>query len=332
MGLIDASGAERSIQTMRLVFLGTPQFAVPTLEALLSAGHIISAVFTQPDRPKGRGREVAESPVKQTAVAHGLSLYQPERIRRHENVDLLRQINPDATVVVGYGQIIPQSIIDIPRHGILNVHASLLPKYRGAAPIQWAIANGETVTGVTIMRIDAGLDTGEMLLHESTPIGADETAPELGARLAVSGASLLVRALADLEAGRSVAVKQKDAEASLAPILRKEDGLIDWSRSASQIYNRLRGFTPWPGVYTFFRGQPLQIASARIAAPVNSLPAATLHAEQKRLFAGCGRDSALELVEVQLPGKKRMPVDAFLNGYHLTKNEILGVRSEEMQS
>ncbi len=317
---------------MRLAFLGTPQFAVPTLEALLSAGHTISAVFTQPDRPKGRGREFAESPVKQVALAHALTLYQPERIRRPENVDLLRQINPDAMVVVGYGQIIPQNIIDIPRHGILNVHASLLPKYRGAAPIQWAIANGETVTGVTIMRIDAGLDTGEMLLQESTRIGADETAPELGARLAVSGAALLVRALADVEAVRSVAVKQDDAEASLAPILKKEDGLIDWSQSASQIYNRLRGFTPWPGVYTVFRGQPLQIASARVAAPIPSLPLAILHPEQKRLFVGCGHDSVLELLEVQLPGKKRMRVDAFLNGYHLTRNEVLGVCSEEMQS
>ncbi|MGA7410392.1 MAG: methionyl-tRNA formyltransferase [Bryobacteraceae bacterium] len=317
---------------MRVVFLGTPQFAVPTLEALLSAGHAISAVFTQPDRPKGRGKELAESPVKRAAMFHGLSVLQPERIRRPENVDLLRKINPDAMVVVGYGQIIPQSIIDIPQHGILNVHASLLPKYRGAAPIQWAIANGETVTGVTIMRIDAGLDTGDMLLHESTPIGDDETSPELGARLAVSGASLLVRALADVESGRSVAVKQNDAEASLAPILKKEDGLIDWSRSASQIYNRLRGFTPWPGIYTFFRGQTFQIASARVASSTPSLTAATLYPEQKRLFVGCGHSSAVELLEVQLPGKKRMPVEAFLNGYHLTKNEVLGVRSEEMQS
>ncbi len=317
---------------MRIVFLGTPQFAVPSLEALLSSGHTISAVFTQPDRPKGRGRELAESQVKQVAVAHGLSLFQPERIRRPENVEVLLQINPDVMVVVGYGQIIPQSIIDIPQHGILNVHASLLPKYRGAAPIQWAIANGETVTGVTIMRIDAGLDTGEMLLHDTTPIGADETAPEVGARIAVSGAALLVRALADVEGGRSVAVKQNDAKASLAPILKKEDGLIDWSQSATQIYNRLRGFTPWPGVYTFFRGLPLQISSACVAVSIPNLPAAILHPEHKRLFVGCGHDSALELVEVQLPGKKRMPVDAFLNGYHLTKTEVLGVCPEEMQS
>jgi len=317
---------------MRLVFLGTPQFAVPTLEALLSVGHTIAAVFTQPDRPKGRGQEVGQSPVKQAALARGLTLFQSERIRRPENVELLRQINPDAMVVVGYGQIIPQSIIDIPRHGILNVHASLLPKYRGAAPIQWAIANGETVTGVTIMRIDAGLDTGEMLLQESTELAVGETAPELGTKLAASGASLLTRALADIENGRSAAIKQNDAEASLAPILRKEDGLIDWSQSAPQIYNRLRGFAPWPGIHTSFRGQPLQIADARVAASVPGLPPATVHPEQKRLFVGCGQNSILELLEVQLPGKKRTPVDAFLNGYHLTKNERLGVRSEDIQS
>ena len=316
---------------MRVVFLGTPQFAVPTLESLLSEGHTISAVLTQPDRRKGRGQEVAQSPVKQAALAHGLSLFQPERIRRPENVELLQQINPDAMVVVGYGQIIPQSIIDIPRHGILNVHASLLPRYRGAAPIQWAIANGETVTGVTIMRIDAGLDTGEMLLQEPTPIGPDETAPELGARLAVSGAALLVRALEDIEGGRIVAVKQNDAEASLAPILKKEFGLVDWSQSASQIYNRLRGFTPWPGIHTFFRGQPLQITSARVAGSIVELPAAALHPDRKRLFVGCGQRSALELIEVQLPGKKRMPADAFLNGYHLTEDETLGVLASSVE-
>jgi methionyl-tRNA formyltransferase len=312
---------------MRVVFLGTPQFAVPSLEALLSAGHAVSAVFTQPDRPKGRGQELAQSPVKQAAISHGLAVFQPERIRRPENVGLLREFSSDAMVVVGYGQLIPQSIIDIPSHGILNVHASLLPKYRGAAPIQWAIANGETTTGVTIMRIDAGLDTGDMLLHESTEIGPCETAPELGDRLAVLGASLLLRALADIENGRSVAVKQNNDAASLAPILKRDDGLVDWLQPSVQIYNRLRGFMLWPGIHALFRGQPLQIASARVASDVQGLPPGTLHPEKKRLFVGCGEDSALELIEVQLPGKKRMAVEAFLNGYHLTEKEKLGVRS-----
>ncbi len=320
-------GRYHSNNAMRIVFLGTPQFAVPTLEALLSGGHTVSAVFTQPDRPKGRGQELAQSPVKQAALSHTLPVLQPERIKRPENIDLLRRFQADVMVVVGYGQIIPQSIIDIPPHGILNVHASLLPKYRGAAPIQWAITNGETVTGVTIMRIDAGLDTGAMLLHDSTAIGPDETAPELGARLADMGASLLVRALADIEAGTSVAVKQDDVEATHAPILKKEDGLVDWQQSASQIYNRLRGFNPWPGIHTMFRGQLLQIANARPAKAVSNLPVATLHSEMKRLFVGCGGESLLELIEVQLPGKKRMAVEAFLNGYHLTKNEKLGLQA-----
>jgi methionyl-tRNA formyltransferase len=313
---------------MRVVFLGTPQFAVPTLEALLSAGHTVSAVFTQPDRPKGRAHELAQSPVKQSALAHNLPVFQPERIRRPENVDSVRQTYPDAMVVVGYGQIIPQSIIDIPPNGILNVHASLLPKYRGAAPIQWAIANGETRTGVTIMRIDAGLDTGDMLLRQTAEVGPDETAPELGARLASLGASLLIDALADIESGRSVAVKQNNAEASLAPILKKEDGFVDWSQSASPIYNRLRGFSPWPGIHTLLRGQPLQITNARMNSAIPSLPPGALHVEKKRLFVACGGDSALELIEIQLPGKKRMAVEAFLNGYHLTMNEKLGVRPE----
>src|SRR6266567_3820288 len=236
---------------MNLIFLGTPSFAVPTLERIVAAGHHVSAVFTQPDRPKGRGGQVAASPVKETASRLGVPVLQPERIRRPEPVEQLKQMNPDAMVVVGYGQIIPQSIIDIPLLGIINVHASLLPKYRGAAPIQWAIANGETRTGVTTMRIDAGLDTGDMLLKWETEIGAEENALELGVRLAEAGAQLLVDTLRDNPAP----VKQDDAEATLAPILTKEDGLIDWKWPAHKIFNRSRGFLPWPGTYSYFRGQ-----------------------------------------------------------------------------
>ncbi len=206
---------------MNLIFLGTPSFAVPTLEQIVAAGHNVSAVFTQPDRPKGRGGQVASSPVKESALRLGLPVYQPERIRRPEPVEQLKQMNPDAMVVVGYGQIIPQSIIDIPRHGIINVHGSLLPKYRGAAPIQWAIANGETRTGVTTMRIDAGLDTGDMLLKWETEIGAEENALELGERMARAGADLLVETLARIEAGSIQAEPQDDSQATLAPILKK---------------------------------------------------------------------------------------------------------------
>ena len=199
---------------MRVVFLGTPEFAVPSLEALVAGGHELAAVFTQPDRPKGRGGELAESPVKVAATTLGLAIHQPERIRRPQAIELLRQLAPELMVVVGYGQIIPQAIIDLPRHGILNVHASLLPKYRGAAPVQWAIANGERETGATIMQIDAGLDTGDMLLKESVQIGQEETAPELSARLAPLGAELLLKVIRQIEDGTAKRERQNDADAS----------------------------------------------------------------------------------------------------------------------
>src|SRR6202789_4188551 len=245
---------------MVLIFLGTPAFAVPTLERIVHAGHRVSAVFTQPDRPKGRGGQLSASPVKEAALRLGLPVHQPERIRRPEVVEQLKQINPDAMIVVGYGQIIPQAIIDIPKLGIINVHASLLPKYRGAAPIQWAVANGETRTGVTTMRIDAGLDTGDMLLKWETEIGLEEDALELGTRLAQAGAELLVETLRD----NPTPVKQNPSEATLAPILKKEDGEIDWNWPAAKVFNRLRGFLPWPGAYSFFRGQMFHIWKARV--------------------------------------------------------------------
>jgi methionyl-tRNA formyltransferase len=225
---------------LKLVFMGTPAFAVPTLEQTVAAGHQVVAVFTQPDRPKGRGQKDSMPPVKQAALRLALPVYQPERVRRPEVVEQLRELAPDAMVVVGYGQIIPKAILDIPPHGIINVHASLLPKYRGAAPIQWAIARGETRTGVTTMRINEGLDTGDMLLKWETEIGPDENAVELGARLAEAGADLLVRTLAELAAIQPQ--PQDDAQATYAPILKKEDGKIDWRLPAREILNRIRGF------------------------------------------------------------------------------------------
>jgi methionyl-tRNA formyltransferase len=308
------------VRIMNLVFLGTPSFAVPTLEAIVAAGHHVPAVFTQPDRPKGRGGQVAASPVKETAFRLGLAVHQPERIRRPEVVEQLKQLNPDAMVVVGYGQIIPQSIIDIPGHGIINVHGSLLPKYRGAAPIQWAIANGEKRTGVTTMRIDAGLDTGDMLLKWETEIGAEENALELGERLATAGAELLVRTLHE----NPTAVKQDPAEATLAPILKKEDGIIDWTWPAEKIFNRGRGFLPWPGTYTSFRNQGFHVWKARVAAEPGSGHPGRLRPLKKRLMIDCGANTALEAIEVQIEGRKRMPAEAFLNGQHLNENETLG--------
>ena len=307
---------------MRLVFLGTPQFAVPTLEAIVDAGHTVEAVFTQPDRPKGRGGTLTASAVKHAAVRLGLPVFQPERVRRPEVVEELAAMKPDGMVVVGYGQIIPQSIIDIAPWGITNVHASLLPKYRGAAPIQWAIANGETRTGVTTMRIDAGLDTGDMLMKWETEIGAEENALELGGRLAIAGAELLVQTLRE----NPRAEAQNNAEATLAPILKKEDGLIDWGWTAGKIFNRARGFLPWPGAYTSFRGERFNLWKCRPGGVQGNRPGGLLYSG-KRLYVGCGENTSLELVEVQLEGRKRVTASDFLNGVHLSDNEVLGARN-----
>jgi len=300
---------------MRLIFLGTPAFAVPTLEAVTRA-HAVVAVVTQPDRPKGRGHELAASPVKQVSLRMGLPVYQPERIKRPEAHAHLASLQPEIMVVVGYGQIIPQSVIDIAPRGIINVHASLLPKYRGAAPIQWAIVNGDTRTGVTTMQINAGLDTGDILLARETEIGPDETAVELGERLSVMGAELLIETLDGLSRGVIRPRKQDDALSSLAPILEKEDGEIDWKQPAAAVHNRVRGLVPWPGAHTRFRGQFLHIWRARMA------PQGT-PATPGRVVT-CADGGMLELLEVQLEGRKRMSAEAFANGQRITNNDILG--------
>lgn len=305
---------------MNLVFLGTPEFAVPTLRGVVEAGHRVLAVYTQPDRPKGRGQKEALSPVKQAALALGLEVRQPERVRRPEIVAELRELAPKVMVVVGYGQIIPQSIIDIPPLGIINVHASLLPKYRGAAPIQWAIARGEQRTGITTMQINAGLDTGDMLLKWETEIGQEETSVELGARMAAEGARLLVETLVGLEGGTIQPEPQNDSLATLAPIIKKEDGLIDWSQPARDILNRMRGFTPWPGTYTFFRGQRFHIWKAR---ETQAGHPGVLRIEARQPVVGCGAGTGVELIEVQLEGRKRMPAQAFLNGNPIGDGEVL---------
>ena len=310
---------------MNAVFLGTPEFAVASLERMIEAGHRVIAVVSQPDRPRGRKQELYPSPVKQAALRHGLPVFQPERIRRPEAVQHLRELAPDVMVVVGYGQIIPQVIIDIPKHGIINVHASLLPELRGAAPIQWAIARGLQRTGVATMRINAGLDTGDVLDARETPIGPDETAPELSLRLAEAGAGLLVRTLAALEDGTARPVPQDDARATYAPILAKEDGRIDWRQSAHEIHNLIRGLQPWPGGHTSFRGQSFHIWRSRLpASPRNlSAPGGALLMEGGALYAQGGDGSALELLEVQLEGRKRMPAAVFANGSRLTGGDML---------
>jgi methionyl-tRNA formyltransferase len=309
---------------MRLIFLGTPAFAVPTLERIVAVGHRVLAVVTQPDRPRDRGQNAAPPPVKQAALRLGLPVYQPERVRRPEAVEYLRALPVDAMVVVGYGQIIPQSIIDMAPLGIVNVHGSLLPHYRGAGPIQWAILNGETRTGVTTMRIDAGLDTGDMLLKAETDIGPDENAVELGQRLAILGADLLVETLAGIEKGRIVPEKQDHERATYGPLLKKEDGRIDWARDARAIHNQVRGLQPWPGASTTFRGQALHLWKSRLwsgTAPPSSGPGTLVSIKPPVVNCGAG---ALELVEVQLEGRKRMPAADFANGQRMTENESLG--------
>lgn len=303
---------------MDLIFLGTPQFAVPSLERTVAAGHHVIAVYTQPDRPKGRGQREAMPAVKEAALRLGLPVRQPERVRKPEIIEELRGMKPDAMIVVGYGQIIPQAILDIPPLGIINVHASLLPKYRGAAPIQWAIARGESRTGVTTMRIDAGLDTGDMLLKWETEIGAEETAVELGERLATAGADLLARTLKTLP---SIKPEPQDNEqATYAPILKKDDGHVDWSTPRQEILNRIRGLVPWPGCYGFLRGARMHLWKAR--ANDGAIPPGELRADRRKLFAGCS-DGSIEILELQLEGKKRMDATSFLNGFQLHAGEIL---------
>jgi len=310
-------------QSLTLVFCGTPRFAVPTLEALVRAGFSVRLVVTQPDKPSGRGLTLAPSPVKQSALALELPVTQPENIRNNDEFRAqLTALKPDAIIVVGYGRILPQWMIGLPRLGNINLHASLLPKYRGAAPIQWAIARGETVTGVTTMRIDAGLDTGDILLQKEIPVQPMDTAETLAPTLAAIGADLTIETLRGLQAGTIKPRPQDHTKATLAPILKKEDGRIDFHHTAQEICNRLRGFQPWPGAFTTFRGKNLHIWDAAVSQ--RSLPHGELLVENNRLVVGCSAGTSLTLLEVQPEGKKRMAVCDFLHGYRPHHGEKLG--------
>ncbi len=310
------------IQSLNLVFCGTPLFAVPVLDRLVEAGFGVHLVVTQPDRPKGRGLAMVQSPVKQCALRLGLALAQPEKIKNNpEFVTQLTELKPDAIVVVGYGRIIPQWMLDLPPLGNINLHASLLPKYRGAAPIQWAIALGETMTGVTTMKINAGLDTGDILLQQELPISKNDTAETLAPKLASLGSDLMVTTLEGLQAGTVDPRLQDDSQATLAPILKKEDGLIDFSRPAVEILNRLRGFQPWPGAYAKFRGKNLQVWRAEKVD--RTLSPSEVKVEGDHLLFGCGEGSAIGVVELQLEGKKRTSAADFIRGYHPSVGEKL---------
>ena len=309
---------------LRIVFYGTPQFAVPSLKYLLAQNDLeIVGVYTQPDRPRGRGQEISFSPVKEVAVAARVDVQQPAKVRAPEVEEHLRGLAPDAIVIIAYGQIIQARLLPIPRLGWINLHASLLPKYRGAAPIQWAIASGETATGNTTMRIDAGMDTGEMLLQEELRIGVTETASELAGRLAELGAALMARTLRGLAAGGLAGRAQDHARATLAPMLKKEDGRIEWSRTASEIYNRMRGFAPWPGAYTQFRGQMCHLRGKPMAEVMTGEPG-TILVERDLVRVVCGAGSLLEITHVKQEGRNEITAGEFARGARVVAGESFG--------
>jgi len=317
---------------LKLVFCGTPEFAVPVLEAVLAGGHEVRLVVTQPDRAAGRGMVLQMPAVKRLAIERGLDVVQPERIKQNEGFRArLEEIGPDAIVVVAYGRIIPEWMLSLPRFGNINLHGSLLPWYRGAAPVQWAVANGETVTGVTTMKLDAGLDTGDMLLARAVPIGEEMGAAEVFDVLGAVGAKLMLETLAGLEDGTIVPVAQDHSRATLAPILTREDGLVDFRRGAKAIYDRWRGFYPWPGAHTVFRGKKLILHGLRLAPfemvgeAVESTREGELVTEGEELLIVCGGLTVLRIDQLQLEGRKRMTGAEFVRGYQVRTGERMGV-------
>ena len=308
---------------MKVVFMGTPDFSVGTLEALVEAGYEITGVVTQPDKPKGRGKQMMPTPVKEAAEKHGLPVYQPRRVRDAEAIEEIRKMEPDVIVVVAFGQIIPKEILDMPKYGCINVHASLLPAYRGAAPIQWAVMNGDEVSGVTIMKMDEGLDTGDMLTKVEVPLAADETGGSLFDKLAAAGAKLLVETLPKLEKGEVTPEKQPEISTTeYARMIKKEDGKIDWTKSAVEIERQIRAMSPWPSAFTFIYGNTLIVWKASVQkTQALKVPGTVLAADKEGIQVACGQN-VLVLHEVQLEGKKRMEVDAFLRGYQLKPGDM----------
>lgn len=301
------------VRALRTVFMGTPEFALPTLEGLLAVGVDLCAVYTQPDRPSGRGKQLTAPPVKELALRHGLPVMQPVKLREPAVVEELRRLAPDLIVVVAYGQILPKSILDIPRHGCINVHASLLPRYRGAAPINQAIVDGEQVTGVTTMLMDVGLDTGDMLVRRATEIGGEETAGQLHDRLALLGREAMLETLQRLCDGTLRPEPQDDADSSYAPMMKKEQGRIDWNREALSLHNLVRGLDPWPGAYTFLHGQTLKIAATLPEEGTDGEPGTVLSAGPEGVRIACGQGILL-VRELQLAGKKRLKAADFVRG------------------
>ena len=309
---------------MRVIFMGTPDFSVGTLEALIAAGHEVCLAVTQPDKPKGRGGKMQYTPVKEKALFYNIPVYQPKRVRDPECVEELRKYNADVMVVIAFGQILPKEILEMTPYGCINVHASLLPKYRGAAPIQWAIIEGEKVTGVTTMQMDEGLDTGDMILKTEVPVAADETGESLHDKLAAAGAALCVETLKALEDGTAVREKQGDSPTAYAKMLTKELGNIDWAEPAVKIERLVRGLNSWPSAYTHWNGKVMKIwRAAAEAAETADVQPGTVVSVEKESFAVQTGDGVLRVLEVQMPGKKRMDAGAFLRGNTMEPGELL---------
>lgn len=304
--------------------MGTPDFAVPPLTALVEAGHEVAAVVTQPDKPKGRGKAVLMTPVKEKALSYGIPVYQPARVKKDEEfLKTLREINPDAIVVAAFGQILPKEILELPKYGCVNIHASLLPKYRGAAPIQWAVIDGEKESGITTMMMDVGLDTGDMLDRTVIPLAEDETGGSLFEKLSRAGGPLILKTLEALENGTAVRTKQPEEGATYAGMLDKSLGNIDWTQSAAKIERLIRGLNPWPSAYTGYKGKTMKLWAADVLkGTFEGVPGEIIKVEKERFLVRTG-DGALAVKELQLEGKKRMDAASFLRGFSLEEGEIL---------
>lgn len=308
---------------MKIIFMGTPDFSVGTLEALVEAGHEVVLAVTQPDKPKGRGKEMQFTPVKECAIKHNIPVYQPRRIREQECIEELRAYNADIMVVVAFGQILPKEILEMTPYGCVNVHASLLPKYRGAAPIQWAILDGETVTGVTTMQMNEGLDTGDMLLKTEVVIDDKETGGTLHDKLAKTGADLCVETLKGLEAGTITPIPQGDSPTAYAKMLDKQLGKIDWNKKAVEIERLIRGLSPWPSAYTNWNEKIMKIWDAKVVSDTTDFAPGTITKVEKDAFYVQTGEGSLQILELQIPGKKRMDAGAFMRGYQVKESEML---------
>lgn len=310
--------------------MGTPEFAVPSLEALIKNDYDVSAVFTKPDKPQGRKKIILPTPVKAYAQENSIQVFQPEKLKTEETFNVIKEINPDLIVVVAYGKILPKNIIEFPKYGCINVHGSLLPKYRGAAPIQWSIINGDKVTGVTTMFMNEGLDTGDILLQTKIFINDEDTSDDLKKKMSVIGAETLIETLKKLEKGELVPIKQDDSQATLSPPLDKITGDIDWQKDAEEIHNLIRGSNSWPIAHTLLRGKIFKIYKSRVSKDRPAYPGKILSTSP--LVVGCGNDTTIELLEVQIEGKKRMLAEDFARGYRLSDKTVLGGTATQTRS